>query len=274
VYIGIPILKSHGFCGATGALKLHWGSMLGVLEKQEHSGYGFGTGDIRLFLDYLCAMNRARGFDFVIMDALTANRSGPTNNAEDYDARTDYILMNAVLCARDSVAVDTVETLLAGFQLDSVPLLESAFRDGIGMNRPAYIDLKGFDAFTRHKRWLQETYPGSGQGSYPLQAGVGNARTHEDFNAPTGVSVSCERSGQGYVFRYTASEPVPCNHKLARIDVLINGTVEKRLFDNLAGGSVPFDLDRYRGQVIRYRIAAWDMALNCTLSEEKAVKVA
>jgi len=182
--------------------------------------------------------------------------------------------MNAVLCARDSVAVDTVETLLAGFQLDSVPLLESAFRDGIGMNRPAYIDLKGFDAFTRHKRWLQETYPGSGQGSYPLQAGVGNARTHEDFNAPTGVSVSCERAGQGYVFHYTASEPVPCNHKLARIDVLINGTVVKRLFDNLAGGSVPFDLDRYRGQVIRYRIAAWDMALNCTLSEEKSVKVA
>ncbi|HRU80867.1 MAG TPA: DUF362 domain-containing protein [Methanolinea sp.] len=274
VYIGIPILKSHGFCGATGALKLHWGSMLGVLEKQEHSGYGFGTGDIRLFLDYLCAMNRARGFDFVIMDALTGNRSGPTNNAEDWDARTDYILMNAVLCAKDPVAIDTVETLLAGFQLDSVPLLESAFRDGIGMNRPAYIDLKGFDAFTRHKRWLQKTYPGSGQGSYPLQAGVGNARTHEDFNAPIGVSVSCEKSGQGYVFHYTASEPFPCNHKLARIDVLINGTVEKRLFDNLAGGSVPFDLDRYRGQVIRYRIAAWDMALNCTLSEEKAVTVA
>ena len=56
VYIGIPILKSHGLVGATGALKLHWGSMLGNLEKQEHAGYGFGTGDVRLFLDYLCAI--------------------------------------------------------------------------------------------------------------------------------------------------------------------------------------------------------------------------
>ena len=81
VYIGIPVMKSHGFCGMTGALKLHWGSMLGLLEKQEHAGYGFGTGDIRLFLDYLCAMNRARAFDMVIMDALTGNRSGPAEQS-------------------------------------------------------------------------------------------------------------------------------------------------------------------------------------------------
>ncbi len=273
VYIGIPILKSHGFCGMTGALKLHWGSMLGLLEKQEHAGYGFGTGDIRLFLDYLCAMNRSRGFDLVIMDALTGNRCGPANNADDTDARTDFILMNAVLCSKDSVAIDTVETLLAGFRLDSVPLLESAFRDGIGINRPAYIDLKGCDAFTTHKRWLRETYPGCGPGSYPLQAGIGNARTHEDFNAPVKVTVSCRKDRQGYLFEYTASEPTPCNHTLARIDLLVNGTVVRRLFDKLIGGSVPASLEQYRGKLVRYRIAAWDNALNCTLSEEKELKV-
>ncbi|HQA81526.1 MAG TPA: DUF362 domain-containing protein, partial [Methanoregulaceae archaeon] len=255
VYIGIPILKSHGFCGMTGALKLHWGTMLGLLEKQEHAGYGFGTGDIRLFLDYLCAMNRTRGFDLVIMDALTANRSGPTNNVDDPDARTDFILMNAILCSKESVAIDTVETLLAGFQLDSIPLLESAFRDGIGINKPAYIDLKGFDAFKHHKRWLRETYPGCGPGSYPLQAGIGNARTHEDFNAPERVSVSCSTADQRYVFRYTASEPTPCNHPLARIDLLINGTVVRRLFDNLTEGSVSVSLEQYRNMKVQYQIA-------------------
>ncbi len=273
VYIGIPILKSHGFCGMTGALKLHWETMLGLLEKQEHAGYGFGTGDIRLFLDYLCAMNRTRGFDLVIMDALTANRSGPTNNVDDPDARTDFILMNAILCSKESVAIDTVETLLAGFQLDSIPLLESAFRDGIGINKPAYIDLKGFDAFKHHKRWLRETYPGCGPGSYPLQAGIGNARTHEDFNAPERVSVSCSTADQRYVFRYTASEPTPCNHPLARIDLLINGTVVRRLFDNLTEGSVSVSLEQYRNMKVQYQIAAWDTALNCTLSEEKVLTV-
>jgi len=273
VYIGIPVMKSHGFCGMTGALKLHWGSMLGLLEKQEHAGYGFGTGDVRLFLDYLCAMNRVRGFDIVIMDALTANRSGPQNKVADFDAKTDFILVNSILCSRDSVAIDTVETLLGGYQLDSIPLLESAFRDGVGINKPAYIDLKGFDAFTKHKQWLREHYPGCEAGSYPLENGWGNAKTQDDFNAPVDVTVTCKKEGDKYVFEYTSSEPTPCNHKLVRIDLLVNGTVLQRIFDNLTSGRVTVNLENYKNQKVRYCIAAWDMALNCTLSEEKGLKV-
>jgi len=273
VYIGIPVLKSHGFCGMTGALKLHWGSMLSVLEKQEHAGYGFGTGDIRLFLDYLCAMNRARGFDIVIMDALTANRSGPANKEADFDAKTDFILMNSILCSKDSVAIDTVETLLGGYQLDSIPLLESAFRDGIGINKPAYIDLKGLDAFANHKQWLRGQYPGCGAGSYPLENGWGNAKTQDDFNAPVDVDVLCRKTGKGYEFSYRASEPTPCNHHLARIDLMVNGMVVHRIFDDLKGGSVSVDLEKYRNQKVQYRIAAWDMAFNCTLSEEREFMV-
>jgi len=269
VYIGIPVMKSHGFCGMTGALKLHWGSMLGLLEKQEHAGYGFGTGDVRVFLDYLCAMNRARAFDIVIMDALTANRSGPQNKVADFDAKTDFIPVNAILCSRDSVAIDTVETLLGGYRLDSIPLLESAFRDGIGINKPAYIDLKGFEAFAKHKQWLREHYPGCEAGSYPLENGWGNAKTQEDFNAPVDVTVACKKAGTEYVFEYSASDPAPCNHKLARIDLLVNGMVLQRIFDNLASGTATINLKKYRNQKLKYRIAAWDMALNCTLSEEK-----
>lgn len=275
VYLGIPILKSHGFCGMTGALKLHWGSMLGLLEKQEHAGYGFGTGDVRLFLDYLCAMNRARGFDLVIMDALTANRSGPANKVDDVDAKTDFILTNAVICSKDPVAIDTVETLFAGYRLDSIPLLESAFRDGIGINIPARIDLRGFDAFCRQKRWLQETYPGCGAGSYPLEDGWGNARTGDDLNVPASLSVTCRREGAGSVYRfaYAATESGPSDHGLARIDLLVNGTVVTRLFDSLSAGAVTVDLGDYRGLVVHYRIAAWDDALNCALSEEREVEV-
>lgn len=273
VYIGIPVLKSHGLCGTTGALKLHWGSMLGLLEKQEHAGYGFGTGDIRMFLDYLCAMNRARGFDLVIMDALTGNRSGPANKVEDKDAKTDFILVNAILCSSDSAAIDTVETLLCGYQLDSVPLLESAFRDGIGINKPAHIDLLGFDAFANHKQWLREHYPGCVTGSYPFENGWGNAKIQDDFNAPVDVKVSCKREGTGYVFEYMASEPTPRIHKLARIDLLVNGTAVQRIFDNLNGGRAAINLEKHRGQNVRCCIAAWDTALNCTLSEETEMKV-
>jgi uncharacterized protein (DUF362 family) len=200
VYIGMPILKSHGFGGAIGALKLHWGSMLGVLEKQEHAGYEWGTGDIRLFLDYLCAMNRARAFDLVIMDALTGHRKGPQNANMDQNASTDYIIANAVLCSKDSIAIDTVEALFAGYLPESIPLLESAFRDGIGINRPAYIDLRGFDAFYNHKKWLHENKIGRDAGRYPFEDGWGNAKTHNDFNSPSNVSVTClgEKSNSDY----------------------------------------------------------------------------
>ncbi|HOT07706.1 MAG TPA: DUF362 domain-containing protein [Methanotrichaceae archaeon] len=275
VYIGIPVLKSHGLLGATGALKLHWGSMLGTLEKQEHAGYGFGTGDVRLFLDYLCAMNRARGFNLVIMDALTGNRNGPANKVADEDAKTDYILTNAVLCSKDSVAIDTVEALFAGYQLDSIPLLESAFRDGIGMNKPAYIDLYGFDAFYLHKKRLHESYPGSGAGCYPFEDGWGNARTHNDFMPPSNVSVKSlgKGSGYNYMFEYTASDSRPDDLGLARIDFLLNGEVKKRLFENLSGDRITVNMESYAHQKVSYRIAAWDKALNCALSKEKELDV-
>ncbi|HEY1406555.1 MAG TPA: DUF362 domain-containing protein, partial [Spirochaetota bacterium] len=58
LYIGMPVLKSHAFTGVTGALKLHYGLSPGVYTRTRHAGYGWGTGDVRLLLDYLCAINR------------------------------------------------------------------------------------------------------------------------------------------------------------------------------------------------------------------------
>ncbi|MDH7510319.1 MAG: hypothetical protein QHH04_04680 [Methanolinea sp.] len=121
---------------------------------------------------------------------------------------------------------------------------------------------------------MRETYPGCGPESYPLQAGVGNAKTHDDFNAPENVTVSCRKDGNVFMFDYTVSEPAPCIHALARIDLLVNGAVVQRFYENLTGGSIPVDLKEFQNQVVRYRIAAWDMALNCTLSEEKELVVA
>ncbi len=77
-------------------------------------------------------MHHARGYDLVVMDALTGNKRRLDNDQPDKDGETDFILMNAILCSKDSVANDTGEALLAGFQLDSIRLFESAFRDGTG----------------------------------------------------------------------------------------------------------------------------------------------
>jgi len=43
---------------------------------------------------------------------------------------------------------------------------------------------------------------------------------------------------------------------------------------NLKGGRATINLEEHRNQKVRCRIAAWDMALNCTLSDEMELMVA
>ena len=194
-------------------------------------------------------------------------KPGGRRKSGNKDAKTDFFSKrNSV---RDSVAIDTVETLLSGYQLDSAPWNQHSGWDRI--NKPAHRPA-GIRCVCQSQAMVTRTYPAAGR-SYPFENGWGNAKIQDDFNAPVDVKVSCKREGTGYVFEYTASEPTPCIHKLARIDLLVNGTVVQRIFDNLNGGRVAIDLAEYRGQNVRCRIAAWDMALNCTLSEETEMKV-
>lgn len=273
VYIGIPVLKSHAFTGITGALKLHYGLSPGIFKRTRHHGYGWGTGDVRLLLNYLCAMNRSRKFDLVIMDALTGNRKGPLNtsmNLGGYDMPTDYILTNAVLCSKDSVAIDTVETLLAGYNPDSVPLLESAFRDGIGINKPSHIDLKGYEKFHSHKIRLSEF----NRNKYPFEDGWGNARTHKDFSKPQNVNLKIKSAGGSiYLIDYSAEEKANGDSGLSRIELFINGERYSHTAQKCESGTFTVNLKKFSGREIRLRIAAWDNVLNCSLSEEIKIRV-
>ncbi|HWQ20497.1 MAG TPA: DUF362 domain-containing protein, partial [Methanotrichaceae archaeon] len=137
------------------------------------------------------------------------------------------------------------------------------------------IDLRGFDAFYSHKKWLHENKIGRDAGRYPFEDGWGNAKTHNDFQPPSNVSITClgGKSGSNYVFEYAASESSPGDLGLARIDLFVNGEVVKRFYDHLSGDRVTVNLEKYSHERVRYRIAAWDLALNCALSEEKEIEV-
>ena len=276
-YIGLPVFKSHGFTGITGALKLHYGLTPGIINRTRHAGYGWGTGDIRLLLDWLCALNRARPFDLVIMDALTGNRKGPLNGqivTNAYDYKTDWIETNAVLCSRDSAAIDTVETLFAGYSIGSVPLLEAAFRDGIGMTRPGYIDLPGYDALFRHRENLRAANSGDNGTKYPFADKWGNARTHDDRTPPSALTFTVERSAQyRYVLTYSAEEERPADTGIARVEVLVDGVRIQYAVTGDAAGTIPLDLRKYARKKITVRIAVWDNVLNCALSEERTITV-
>lgn len=269
VLIGIPLLKSHGFTGITGALKLSYGLKYywpsGVeAGREQHSGYGWGTGNKQLLLDYLCAQQKARPYDFIIMDCLTGNRRGPLNiSVNEIDQKTDYILTHAIMASSDPVAMDTVESLFCGYNPESIKLLQSAALDGLGINTPENIRLAGWENFALHKQYLYEQY-GSMLGlkfaSYPFYKGWGGAKLLKDFEAPS--IIRCKLLPEG-ILQYSCIERGLAHSGLCRIDILAD---EKRI---LSVKNPPSSGDIHIPEEYRdsdtLAMAIWDSALNCRL---------
>lgn len=130
------------------------------LGRYGHDGLYYdeaGVHNKHYLYDYLCAQHLIRPNDLIIMDCLTGNRTGPTlpvasiGYSEYSDAPADYILTNAIMASKDSVAIDTVATALAGYQLESIKLLDVAAQNGLGTNDPSRIQLTGYSNFKVHR---------------------------------------------------------------------------------------------------------------------------
>jgi len=235
VLIGLPILKSHGILGMTGAVKLHYGfrhyeNMKGDDGRYGHNGCLPSEGGFlhkELLCDYLSAEHIVRDYDFVIMDCLTGNRSGPMNlqsgllyNDVSKNTNIDYILINAVLASRDSVAIDTVETVLAGYNPDSVELLTNAHENGLGTNDPSYILLSGLDSFDKHRQYLYKKYSPD---HYPFLNGHGGAQVLEKktFEAKITFDEPKKLSEGNYAIWYKVEGPYSQQLDLSRVELWI-----------------------------------------------------
>jgi len=280
VLIGLPVFKSHGFTGMTGAIKLHYGFRYLWQTGDEggriaHSGYGWGTGNKQLLNDYLCAQNKVRKYDLVVMDCLTGNRRGPVNtDFKNPDSYTDYILTNAVLCSKDSVAIDTVETLFAGYDYKSVQTLISAYLDGLGINKPEFINIIGLTKFTEYRINIYNKY--HSKGLYPFHNGWGGAKVMKDFMPPKNVYISDPVlvKDKIYKFIYAAEDDGKNNLGLARIDFIVNDKIIKFINKDLKpSDTLEINLSSYTGKTINYKIAVWDKALNCSVTETKIFKI-
>lgn len=268
--IYIPVFKSHGFTGITGALKLGYGlrtggSLPGDSGRSNHSGYGWGTGNKQLLIEYLCAQLWARPCEFVIVDALTANRKGPLNGSEVVlGKRTDWIRTNAVLASKDPVAVDLALTLLAGYDPESIGLLRSAAADGLGENRPSHVEIAGGEAFGRHRRAISAAYPQepgkkNKERTWPLHDGWGGARVRADIEPPTIASISTAPDGDRFIIDYKIEDPG--KRKLARVDLVRGQTVLESAFES--GGQGRFSVADPKGLAL----VAWDDSLNAARAE-------
>ncbi len=278
VVVYMPILKSHGFTGITGAIKLSYGLRTGGkigddTGRSNHSGYGWGTGNKDLLVDYLCAQSRARKCDFVIMDALTANRKGPLNvNEIDVNAPTDWLETDAILASRDPVAIDAVECLFAGYDPDSVDLLEAARRDGLGEARASRILISGGETFGLHRariaaRYAPKKRPGRERSTWPLEDGWGGARVRADILAPDFVKVEAVPLPDGGIkVDYMADDPGKGATGIARVDLVIDRVLVSSILESPESGSFELgSLARSAGlpdEGTRVELVAWDGALN------------
>lgn len=291
VLIGIPIFKSHGIMGATGAIKLHYGirSMYGVLGdtgRWGHDGAYYDETGMHCkgnLADYLCAQHLIRTYDFVIMDCLTANRKGPTLPeggivyAPNPDMQADYILTNAIMASRDSVAIDTVEVAFAGYRQNTVKLLRYAAENDIGVDDPSRITVSGYHLFCLHRQNIYNQY--NSIGKYPLEDKWGNARTLENISAQFTLTTSkVQKTCDGIYYIDYEIEPSDNVNKLniVRVELTVNDVVVDYTTEGcLYQGRFIFDLDKvyeHNGAYVVVMINAWDSIFNCVRSLERFVK--
>jgi formylglycine-generating enzyme required for sulfatase activity/uncharacterized protein (DUF362 family) len=277
VFIGLPVLKAHPISGLTCAIKDHYGirycfPFATEVSRASHSGTlpnpaKPGTWVNPANLDeYLIGQHLVRTYDLVITDALTGQ---PARWFGD-----KHILMHAVFATRDSIANDTVGALFGGYDPGSIEFIGIGARRGLGTDDPGWIRISGGPAFAEQRQRVWDRY--HEEGNYPFKDGYAGARVIADFDAPQNVTVSepILLEGTTYAFEFTADDGRDTDLGLARVELLVDGELVDYVNGNaVAGGRIEADLGGIGGSSHSYRIAAWDRAFNCTLSDERPLAV-
>ncbi len=184
------------------------------------------------------------------------------------------------LSSKDPVAIDTAEALLAGYDPDSIGILETGYRFGLGNNNPGKIMVVGLTNFMLHRQFLADTY--STVGKYPFQDGWGDARvlSMKGLLSPVNgqfrlnISEPLKVSNDSYSFKYSLEGTGITGIKPVRADLIIDGKIYVCRNSNTGTtGEISANLDKFTGSPIKYRIALWDRAFNCILSDEKDLNI-
>jgi uncharacterized protein (DUF362 family) len=135
VLIGIPALKNHSHAGVTLALK----NQIGIAPSDIYHSPGsqmykgalnHGPTDLGR---HIVDLNLARPLDFVVIDGLRGMTDGPVGNTPADPP------MKLILAGRDAVAVDTVGSLVMGYDPATIPYLSWVAGVGLGTDDVSQI---------------------------------------------------------------------------------------------------------------------------------------
>ena len=147
VVISLPVLKNHSYAAVTGAIKnvaigatpanIYGNSQDNInrFNKIPHDRINFH----KWVHDYY----RCRPVEFVVMDGLQGVQNGPMCYAELCDLTSNQLNMRLILAGRDPLAVDTIQSLLMGWDPETVEYLRLLNASQAGNLDTAHITVLG-----------------------------------------------------------------------------------------------------------------------------------
>ena len=133
--IALPKLKTHQLTYYTGAVKLLFGYVPGMMKMEYHHNAGR---DLDLFSELLLDIHGMRKPDIVIMDAVVGMEGrGPSAGTPRQ--------IGLILASRSCTALDMVATTIAGFDPMAVPTVKKAFERGEGPGSLNEVKVYGED---------------------------------------------------------------------------------------------------------------------------------
>jgi uncharacterized protein (DUF362 family) len=247
VLISVPVLKNHYLAGVTLGMK----NLIGLLPADLYHGPGNIYGKHSLSHDpidldqHIVDLNLARRPDLVVVDGQRGMIDGPTGS-QIVDPP-----LGLVMAGRDVVAVDTVGSLVMGYDPLTIPYLQMATQNGLGQGDTGHIRVAG-QAVDQVRR------------DFPAPYSDSPAR-RADAQPPTVALVRPESSQwQGIV---TIVGQAGDNDRLVRLELYVD---EQRVGEVLAP---PFEFTFDTGQVSPgrhlVRLVAFDRSLNQSSTSRK-----
>lgn len=259
VLISLPCLKSHFLTGITGGVKNvgigatpveMYGNGTGVANddlpgRWNHIQHGdFSTQTIPLD-KWIHDFYMCRPVDYVIMDGLQGAQYGPYPGSNTVHSLASVQKnLRVILAGKDPIAVDAIESLIAGFDPYKIGHLVLLANDTVGCLNPSFIKVKGTQVH-EIKTPFGEDNPG-------------HKCITNDFAGPVNVTLTeCKVRNHEINISLMPSEDI------VKAEIAYNDTIlDPIVVGNFSLISIPFSKES--GDSSKVSLLLYDKYLNCT----------
>ena len=241
VLIGIPVLKNHSHAGVTLALKNQFG--IAPSDIYHNPGMQMYKGALSHSAEdlgrHIVDLNLARPLDFAIVDGLRGMTNGSTGQGMADPP------MKLIVASRDAVALDTIGTLVMGYDPPTVPYLGWAAGVGLGTDDVAQITVHGVRVSQ-----VRRDFP----------APWGDPQAQRAESTPPSVAITAPGENSVVPEITTIAATASDNDTVSKVEFYAEDELQAVV--TAPPYQATLDLSAYRGQAVTLRAVAYDRALN------------